>query len=169
MRTVPWHKVPPSCRHSTCPQPRAASVHRGHQPSCAAHCQSPQSAPPRPRLNNRPLPQWPKKGPSVPVAEGERDEKGGTDRRVCSSWSPRRSCNQLLITLNLLQLLSSEISKCLHGGMALDGGSPHQAPQYPVLWDLPWPALPAPVRALGCPASVGKTGSLDTSFSPLEA
>lgn len=40
--------------------------------------------------------------------------------------------------------------------MALDDGSPDQAPQYPVLWDPAMPASPAPVRALGCPASVGK-------------
>ena len=40
--------------------------------------------------------------------------------------------------------------------MALDDGSPDQAPQYPVLWGPAMPASPAPVRALGCPASVGK-------------
>ena len=40
--------------------------------------------------------------------------------------------------------------------MALDYGSPDQAPQYPVLWGPAMPVSPAPVRALGCPASVGK-------------
>lgn len=40
--------------------------------------------------------------------------------------------------------------------MALDDGSPDQAPQYPVLWGPAMPVSPAPVRALGCPASVGK-------------
>ena len=40
--------------------------------------------------------------------------------------------------------------------MALDDGSPDQAPQYPMVWGPAMPASPAPVRALGCPASVGK-------------
>ena len=40
--------------------------------------------------------------------------------------------------------------------MALDDGSPDQAPQYSVLWGPAMPASPATVRALGCPASVGK-------------
>ena len=73
------------------PQPREASVHRGHQPSCAAHCQSPQSALPGqdPTIGHFPMA---KEGP-ICARGGQwprvREMKGGTDRRVCSSWSPQ--------------------------------------------------------------------------------
>ena len=79
MHTVPWHKVLPSCGHSTCPPTHSGQQAQRTLAQLFCPFSEPPQHPPRPRLNNRCTSPWPKESPSVPgegaVAKGERDER----------------------------------------------------------------------------------------------